>query len=510
MTSSSIVWFSVDRGNVAKALLGSQDASPRAREAANRLPEPLAGGEVAVGFTSGATDLLMPALAVVDKHHAEDLFAWLATYSPEVFPLSQYVRLLDSEEWAHVGQVPASTRIDADPIWPSLILGELLAQGSSSELRLTSVPLSRVPFCRSYTQARASALFQKNPAALRIAADRLELLDKAENHARNMSTGELRATWALAEDAFALDPFIQNLTRLLSWTFDRQRESRGLIPGLPQELQEVSVDLRKLASGPLEYRVEEFDRVASQLLSGGAAGSDVSKARLPALFAALALWVGSGTSHISLLAEVSKKLPATFAWFGAFAGVLGPISWHSDWTRTNAAISKLLRGGFDIASTSTADLSWSEFAWLRSVGQFEMLASMPRASARVLSVDVLPGAPAPFRLSGEDNQGSIHMESPKTDRAATKQAVAPPSSNGVAAVAKATTAVDDVKLSNQQMTELLAAAEALSKLLESVKHSVAPISEERFELKPAPVGAKRATSTARKPSRKPGSKKGLA
>jgi hypothetical protein len=270
------------------------------------------------------------------------------------------------------------------------------------------------------------------------------------------------------------------------------------------------VDLRKLASGPLEYRVEEFDRVAFQLLAGGATGSDVSKARLPALFAALALWVGSGTSHISLLAEVSTKLPATFAWFGAFAGVLGPTSWHSDWTRTNAAISKLLRGGFDIASTSTADLSWSEFAWLRSVGQFDMLASMPRASARVLSVDVFPGAPAPFRLSGEDNQGNIHMESPKTDRAAAKQAVAPPSSNAVAAVAKATTAVNDVKLSNQQMTELLAAAETLSKLLESVKHSMAPVSEERFELKPAPVGAKRATSTARKPSRKPGSKKGLA
>lgn len=506
MTSSSIVWFSVDRGNVAKALLGSQEASTRTREAANQLPS-LASAEVAVGFTSSATDLLIPALAVVDKHHAEDLFAWLATYSPEVFPLSQYVRLLDSEEWAHAGLVAASTRIDADPIWPSLILGELLAQRSNPELRLTSIPLSQVPLCRSYTQARASALFRRNPETLRMAADRLELLDRAENHARNVSTGALRAIWALAEDAFHVDPFIQHLTRLLSWTFDRQRESKGPIPELPRELLAVSVDLRKLASGPLEYRVEEFERVASQLLAGSAAESDVSKARLPALFAALALWVGSGTSHISLLAEVSTMFPSTFAWFGAFAGVLGPSSWHSDWTRTNAAISKLLRGGFDIASTSTADLSWSEFSWLRSVGQFEMLASMPRASARILSVDVLPGAPAPFRLSGEDNHGSIHVESLKTDRAAKKQIAASPSGDYAGAVAKTTTVANDATLSKQEMTELLAAADTIAKLLQGVKDTLPPVSEESFELTPTPVGVKRPTSTARKSSKKPTSKK---
>lgn len=511
MTSSSIVWFSVDRGNVAKALLGSRDASSSVREPASQLREPIANGDIAVGYTNGAAELLMPALAVVNQQRAEDLFAWLATYSPEVFPISQYVRLLDNEEWTHTGQVPASTRIDADPIWPSLILGELLAQGNSSDLRLTSLPLSRVPFCRSYTQARASALFRNNPAALRIAADRLEFLEKAENHLRNVNTGVLRTTWALAEDAFTLDTFTRDLISVLSWTFERQRESRGAMPELPQELRAVSLDLRKLASGPLEYRVEEFERAGSLLLAHAAAGNDAAHARLPALFAALALWVGSGTSHISLLAEVSSKIPATFAWFGAFAGVLGQASWHSDWTRTTAAIAKLLRSGFDVASTSTADLSWTEFAWLTSVGHFELLSGVPRASARVLSVDVLPGAPAPFRLSAEDNQGSTNVDMPKNDRVLAKHAVTPPSNSAVATVAKSTPATkdttSDVILSRNQMTELFAAAESISRLVDSVKRSLAPASEERFELKPPPASTKKTASAGRKTTRKPATRK---
>src|SRR5471032_3133816 len=119
MTSSSIVWLSVDRENVAKALLGTLEASSDAHELTNELRELVANGDIAIGFTSNVADLRVPSVAVVDKQRAEDLFAWLATYSPEVFPLSQYVRLLDTDEWKHTGHVPASTRIDADQIWPS-------------------------------------------------------------------------------------------------------------------------------------------------------------------------------------------------------------------------------------------------------------------------------------------------------------------------------------------------------------------------------------------------------
>ncbi|CAB3804394.1 hypothetical protein LMG28138_05508 [Pararobbsia alpina] len=501
MTSSSIVWFSVDRGNVATALLGTQEASSKVRAPASQISEPTASGDIVLGFTNGVGDALAPAVAVVDKQRAEDLFAWLATYSPDVFPLSQYVRVLDTDEWLQTGKVPARTRLEADPIWPSLILGELLAQGATPDLRLTSLPLSRVPLCRSYTQARASALYRSNPVALVLVADRMELLEKAERQWRNVNTGVLRATWALAEDAFTLDPFTRDLVSLLSWSFERQRDSRGAMPQLPEELRAVSLDLRKLASGPLEYRVEEFERVMSILLPQAAAKADQLQVRLPAIFAALALWVGSGTSHISLLAEVSSSMPATYAWFGAFAGVLGQGSWHPEWARTTAAISKLLRGGFDIASTSAADLSWTEFAWLASVGQFELLSGMPRASAKVLSVDVLPGASAPFRLAADDGHGSS-VDAVNDERSAQKRVSRPIVERPALATSEASGVQKDLAsemtFSNQQFEELSAAARALSNLFEEIKRAPPMSAEGRFELKPPPVSAKSTSSTNRK------------
>ncbi|MCX4176710.1 MULTISPECIES: hypothetical protein [Paraburkholderia] len=339
----------------------------------------------------------------------------------------------------------------------------------------------------------------------------MELLEKAERQWRNVNTGVLRETWALAEDAFALDAFTRDLVGVLSWTFERQRDSRGAMPQLPEELRAVSLDLRKLASGPLEYRVEEFERVVSLLIPQTGAKAEQLQVRLPAIFAALALWVGSGTSHISLLAEVSSSMPATFAWFGAFAGVLGPGSWHPEWARTTAAIAKMLRGGFDIVSTSAADLSWTEFAWLESVGQFELLSRMPRASAKVLSVDVLPGASAPFRLSADEGHGSASAEVAKNERSAENRinrSMSGPSAPVVSETSKAQRdPVSEVTFSNKQFEEITAAARTLSNLFDEIKRAHPILAEERFELKPPPVSAKRTTSTTRKAVKKSATRK---
>jgi len=508
MTSSSIVWFSVDRGNVTKALLGTrEDVSPEFGKSVDQPCGPATDGDITIGFTDVGAGLRVPAVAVVDQKRAEDLFAWLATYSPDVFPISQYIRLLDIEEWKHTGHIASCTRLDADPIWPSLILGELLAHGNGADLRLTSLQLSRVPFCRSYTQARASALFRSNPDALRIAADRMELLEKAEKQWRFVDTKVLRATWALAEDAFVLDTFTRDLVTALAWTFERPRKTQGPMPQLPEELRSMSLDLRKLATGPLEYRVEEFERVSSLLLVNADAASDTFRLRLPALLAALALWVGSGTSHISLLEEISSKLPATFAWFGAFAGVLGPSCWHSEWARTSAAIAKLSRSGFDVASTSTADLSWTEFAWLLSIGHFELLSGVPRSSAKVVSVDVLPGASAPFRLSADDNQTGINRDAAKVERATAKRPNASTPDTIGPTIQLSKSPASKATLSIEHMNTISTAVVTLSKLLEDMRDSQQTATDAQFELKPTPATTKRAASAGRKTSKKPATRK---
>ncbi|MBD2956676.1 hypothetical protein [Burkholderia pseudomallei] len=510
MTSSSIFWLPVDRGNVAKALLGTQTTPFDFNESKNLLSRPDVAGDINIGFVNGGTRSAAAAVAIVDKRQAEDLFAWLATYSPEVFPLSQYVRVLDTEEWKRAEDIPACSRLDADPIWPSLILGELLAQGNNSELRLTSVPLSRVPFCLSYTQARASTLFRSSPDALRIAADRIEMLESAERRWRLVGTDVLRSTWALAEDAFDLDAFTRELVNVLSWSFERQRDGRSPQPPMPEELRKISLDLRKLAAGPLEYRVEEFERASSLLLACADTFNTGFYARLPALLAALALWVGSGTSHISLLAEIALKFPATYAWFGAFAGVLGPNCWHSEWARTSSAIAKQLRSGFDVASTSTADLSWTEFAWLLSVGHFELLSGVPRASAKIVSVDVLPGASASFRLSADDGQVVTNTDITKTEPLGARQ---PKSSapNTVAfsdheASISSASAASQVTWSTEQVNAIASAVKTLSALLDNVR-STQPVSpDEQFELKPPPASAKK-TPSGRKTPRKSATRK---
>jgi hypothetical protein len=505
MTSRSITWFSVERSDISKVLLGASSPAFNDGDSGKPLIGPTSESDLVVGFSNGETRATFPVVAVVDRLRSDDLFAWLATYSPDAFPISQYVRLLDKDELKLAEQTPASTSVGADAIWPSLILGELLAQGGNPESGITAVPLSRVQFCLGFTQARVSAIFQSDSNALRVAADRVELLERAEKRWRVVGVDVLRSTWALAEDAFGQDAFIRELVSLLSWTFERQRDQRGPQPPLPEEFQAISLNLRKLATGPLEYRVEEFERATSSLLANGHEVGSVAYTRLPALLAALALWVGSGTGHVSLLAEVAEKLPATYAWFGALAGALGSACWHADWGRTTAAISKQLRSGFDIAAPSTADLAWTEFAWLLSVGHFDLLSRVPRASSKVVSVDVLPGAPASFRLSADEGHAAngdaakIEPSAAKQPKPAAPTAIA--GASGPLASPAPTGEAASAVLSPGQIDVIAKAVATLSSLLDEVRTPKSSAPDEKFELKPSPVAAKR-TSAGRKTSRK--------
>lgn len=504
MTSTQFLWSSVDRADAAKELIGRSDTGSPVTELARTLAELHPVKDLSLAFVERTGGLLSPAMTVLDNARVDDLFAWLATYAPATFPLSQYVRVLSNDEWAMVSSVPPTSRVDADPIWPSLILGELIAQGNGADFKLTAVPLSRVSLCLGYTQARASTLYRNSPGALRLTAERLSILEKADKQWRAVTTAELREMWALAEDTFTLDPFIRDLVRLLSWTFERNREQRGDLPPVPDLLREISLDLRKLSSGPLEYRVEEFERASAALLARKGAASN-EKRRTAAVLAALAIWVGAGTSHITLLAEAASTFPLTFAWFGAFAGALGPASWHPEWARTTAAIAKMLRAGFDVASTSTADLSWTEFVWLANVASFDLLSGVPRVSPKVLSIDVLPGASAPFRLNSDETSPSIVAFS-KQERlveAEPRPASATFAPNDVERV-KSTVAT--ATLTDQQLNRLFEIANNLSSVLSQVQKPAAP--DEPFELKPnQPQAVKKAPPANRKNGRRATAKK---
>src|SRR5260221_8108970 len=85
--------------------------------------------EVFIGSLS-FTDVSSPAIVVLNTSSSREVLAWLATYSPACFPLSQAVRSLTVDD---LQACEASGNVDLSPrnghVWPCVILGELMGQG---------------------------------------------------------------------------------------------------------------------------------------------------------------------------------------------------------------------------------------------------------------------------------------------------------------------------------------------------------------------------------------------
>lgn len=389
-----ITWYSERSDEAVRSLF-----SPgRSRAIGSHLSPPSpAAGEIGIGYEDGSS---RPALAVLSRSGAKEALAWVATYAPEAFPLSQVVRVLPVDEYELLSSIGTRRIDDETSLWASVVLGEILSQGDGGSYP-DRVPISRSTACYSFAVARASVLYRKDEEVLLTAAARLRSLEKdALFLSRKLTVERLTPIWRLADKS--------SLVR--SEESQAVQSILGFANGTPSlaglsELAALEIDIRKMSSGSLEQRVTEFERASLILLSKVNHKQAFDKA--PMYLAAFAFWVGGGTSHISLLEEFAETFPAVYAWMGLFAGLAGKSVWDSKWLRGLSSVERSLRAPFTLTDPPTADLCWIEFELIASQRlPVEWIKELPKLSPKTLTVEIMPGATCQMRLAGDSVETS--------------------------------------------------------------------------------------------------------
>jgi hypothetical protein len=423
LMTDNIQWFSVTRDAIPAVIFGFE------RPSVSGIPTPApfltTTGDMTIGFLQEGLSSSPPLIAVVRDDAAMDLFAWVATYAAEAFPLSQAVRVISTDDWNDSKTALAQrTAVRKDLVWPSLILGEMLGQGDA-EFDLNAIPVSRAYACFSFAQARASLLCGSGSPMIRRCAQRLGTMEKDGSFVkRPIAVEELLSMWGFIDDDFTRSEDIRSVIDAVTSTLALEFSHRA---GLrkPRDYHSIGLDLEKISSGSLEQRVIEFERVTEALVTAASLDPAIRR-RIPLHLASFAIYVGAGTSHISLLDEFGKKFPSVYAWFGLLAGLIGPGSWDGKWLRTVNAIERLVRTGSQLQDPPTSDLCWMEYDWIRvQRDNVNWLKDIPKLYPRLLSVEIVPGATCQFRLSVDSSKSkssvnlsqSLPVERQKTSSA---------------------------------------------------------------------------------------------
>jgi hypothetical protein len=412
---SELSWTSASPGDVAKALFAPGVQYPMHGGAFNR---PLAG-QMAIGFAQGSS---RPSLIVVAEQEAIELLAWVATYTPEAFPFTQTARVVSVRDWEISSKRDsAQRRAGPDLIWSSVILGELLSQGDSGS-GIERAPIARAMSCFSFAMARAARLYEDSDAYGQVAR-RLEKLESASLfHRRTVSLKELLKVWRGIDGTESPQvPHLRETIKTVMAALDQSSLNHWIRAG--SEFERLEVDISRMSSGPIEQRVIEFEHASASLLELCRTSPDYQE-RAPMYLAAFALWVGAGTSHISLLDEFSAQFPAVFAWFGLYAGLAGPAAWDGKWLRGASAVDRFIRAPFAVDDPPTADLSWLEYELISSQKHpAAWIQELPKLSPRALTVELFAGVTCQLRL-GETHDGDV--VTPQPIRSKSKKAPAGP------------------------------------------------------------------------------------
>ncbi|MGF6809471.1 hypothetical protein OKW30_004597 [Paraburkholderia sp. Clong3] len=360
-------------------------------------PYDLKDSRVAVGYCDSRmrADYNPPVLLVLGDASAVETLSWLRTYAPETAPLSQYARVVSSQDWGIFGRTQGDMRDLREDIWSSVILGEVLAQGET-DVELASVPLSRAGACFSMAIARAACMHGTGEAT-KICGDRLSQVEADRRFVRrSVTVSDLMPIWAMAGGQFGTPVSAEETANLVldaASKFMRDSARAALFP--------TSMKLRNipgLSSDSIEERVLAFQRLSTELTNAEAHGANNG---LPSvLLAAAAFLVGRSTSHEFLLRRVSKRFPTALAWYGLIAGLAGPSTWDAGWSKAVKGVERQVRQRFDWSESTGFDLCWIEYSWMASTfdgpDAFNLL---PKLLPRVISIEAIPGAACQFRLA---------------------------------------------------------------------------------------------------------------
>jgi hypothetical protein len=173
-----------------------------------------------------------------------------------------------------------------------------------------------------------------------------------------------------------------------------------------------------LRSASVEERVVTFQRLVADIKTIDTAGEYPA---LAAVVAGAVFLVGKGTSHAFLLKRVPAIAPAASAWFGLMAALAGPGVWDGHWHRACRGIEKVIRQHFEWGEPALADLAWAEYDWMATVFDgHKMFEAVSKTVAKVLSIEVMPGAICQLRLAGSsEDAGEVqrnYVEPPRSSK----------------------------------------------------------------------------------------------
>lgn len=389
-------WYFFPRNSLPEALLSAE--APEllgGRIIANPTVTP---GELVLGYS--ANDLLSgyyaPSIFILPEHKSAEVMAWLKIYAPETSPLSQFGRVLSHSDYNFMRKgFPKAHKYSKQlDRWPSIILGEILAQGDM-ESSIGMLPLSRAQATFSNAVARAT-ICHDNDALTDNCIERLELLETDRKFvARTLTIKDLKPIWLSSSETWNTENPITSIVNLFISTIPKGNDlfsNQFPLPNLN--------DYPDLLSDSVESRVLAYRNLSTSM--PGIADESRST-YFAANIAVAAFLVGRSTSHAFLLKDIGRKIPAVYAWFGLIAGLVGPKYWEVDWARAAKGIEKSLRSKLSWSEPSHSDLSWPEYTWLTKTFTNNPFLELPKQLPKVLSLEIIPGAVCQLRLKQDTN-----------------------------------------------------------------------------------------------------------
>lgn len=350
--------------------------------------EPIGLGAI-LGYPkqSSGHDYSSPYLIILPPVKTFELFAWLKTYAPETFPLSQFGRVVSRADFDSVKKTADQGKFfwSRPDRWPSVILGEMLAQ-SDGDISVASIPLSRATATYSFSVARAS-IAHKDDFVTQECINRLESLSSDRRFVdRLIHIKSLQPIWSRVSIPWDDNAGAEQLLQAYN------PDNKDLFGNGPS-----ITDYMGLLSDSAEQRVVAFRRFSKDWtirLGGSRDYNDQAELEI----ALAAFLVGRGTSHAFLLKDIVKRNPSIYVWFGLIAALCGPTSWDPAWARAAKNIEKSLKSSFSWEEISSCDISWAEYQWLDSLDNERTFQELPKLLPKVLSMEIIPGVVCQFRL----------------------------------------------------------------------------------------------------------------
>lgn len=396
-----MVWSVVNKENLIDLLLGETKDTGQLWKTS--FPEKdLRSGKVAVGASAllrgdSENDVL---LVIISDDFINDFFSWIRVYSDDIFPLSQFARILTLSEYSILFKKGRGLfdSIESTINWACISVGETLAQSENS-IDLKSMALSRIlstytlPIARSNINHAGFDFFK-------LCQDRLRKISSDNRFPRRLvNLEQLSPIWEIV-----LQEGSNNLSAsdavylMLNYA---SKYNSGTNP-LNNNLSELLAQVTALGSDSVEERVMGFNQLSSEML-GLKSESDINY--FAPIIAAAAFLVGRSTSHLFLLNKIGNVAPMIFVWFGLIAAFSGPKLWDITWLRAIKGAEKLLKNKFELEVVSQADINWLEFSWvLEAFKSAEILNELPKMLPKTLSVEIIPGSTLHLRLPGNNSE----------------------------------------------------------------------------------------------------------